>query len=172
MTVDGLHAQYAEFVFRSLLQLGAWGPDVDDLQQRVWLVVLQKLPSFDQSRSLRPWLFYICQNVFGNYRKATARKFAKTVYDADVEVCVDGGDVDPEEQLARKEARRELYEILDELDEYKRIVLVMYEIDEIPCKEIAEILDIPVGTVHSRLYAARAAFEKALARRTQGGNSR
>jgi RNA polymerase sigma-70 factor (ECF subfamily) len=63
------------------------------------------------------------------------------------------------------QARIELDALLDELDLDKRAVLVMYEIDRLECKEIAEVLGVPVGTVHSRLDAARNAFQKALARR-------
>ena len=54
-------------------------------------------------------------------------------------------------------------EILDLMDLEKRSLFVMFEIDEMPCEEIAELLGVPVGTVHSRLHSARHEFKNALA---------
>jgi RNA polymerase sigma-70 factor (ECF subfamily) len=70
-----------------------------------------------------------------------------------------------------------LFSLLEELDEPKREVFAMVEIDELTVPEVADILQIPLNTVYSRLRAARQAFEDALARRTsqperQGGTCR
>ncbi len=54
--------------------------------------------------------------------------------------------------------------MLDELDLERRAVFVMYEIDELPCEQIAAMIGVPVGTVHSRLHAARKEFQRAAAR--------
>ena len=58
-----------------------------------------------------------------------------------------------------------LWSLLDELDEAKREVFAMAELDELTVPEIAEILEIPLNTAYSRLRAARQAFEAALSRR-------
>ena len=59
-----------------------------------------------------------------------------------------------------------LFSLLEELDEPKREVFAMAELDELTVPEIAEILEIPLNTAYSRLRAARQAFEEALARRS------
>src|SRR6185503_2904399 len=68
-----------------------------------------------------------------------------------------------------------LFTLLEELDEPKREVFSMVELDELTVPEIAEILEIPLNTAYSRLRAARQAFEEALARhgaRSEGGGGR
>ena len=61
-------------------------------------------------------------------------------------------------------ARARLARVLDAMDADKRALLVMFEIEELPCDEIAAIVGAPVGTVWSRLHAARRQFEARLAR--------
>lgn len=70
----------------------------------------------------------------------------------------------PEEQASQREAQERLGALLNGLDDDKRVVFVMFEIEGIACEEIAEALSIPVGTVYSRLHTARKALQKAAAR--------
>jgi RNA polymerase sigma-70 factor (ECF subfamily) len=70
----------------------------------------------------------------------------------------------PEQAAEAAEARRKLETVLDAMPLDKRAVLVMYEIDGMSCAEIGSALGVPIGTVHSRLHAARAAFLIALKR--------
>ncbi len=70
----------------------------------------------------------------------------------------------PEVAAVSRQAQERLQSVLDGMDLEKRALLVMYELDELPCEEIAEMLSIPVGTVYSRLHAARKAFQEAMAR--------
>jgi len=164
LDVVAVHAQYANFVFRSLQRLGVRPPDLDDLRQEVFIVVHKRLHTFETGGSIQAWLFGICKNVVAHHRqRAYVRRetTAVPVPETSSESVVPS----PEESLATKQARAELEALLDELDLDKRAVLVMFEIDQMECEEIAEELGVPVGTVHSRLHAARKAFEKAIARR-------
>jgi RNA polymerase sigma-70 factor (ECF subfamily) len=70
----------------------------------------------------------------------------------------------PEEVLLRRAAAERLLDVLGGLKPEYRAVFVMFEIEERSCQEIAAELDIPVGTVHSRLHAARAKFRAILGR--------
>jgi RNA polymerase sigma-70 factor (ECF subfamily) len=70
----------------------------------------------------------------------------------------------PEEAFSRREERAVLDSALDKMDLAKRAVFVMYELDELSTDQIAEILDVPLGTVHSRLHAARKQFETIVTR--------
>ncbi|TKC99793.1 RNA polymerase sigma factor [Polyangium fumosum] len=164
LDVVAVHAEYADFVFRSLQRLGVRPPDLDDLRQEVFLVVHKRLHTFDTGSPMQAWLFGICKNIVARHRQRAYVRRETTAIPVP-ETSSEGVLPSPEESLATKQARAELEELLDELDLDKRAVLVMFEIDELGCEEIAEELGVPVGTVHSRLHKARKAFEKALVRR-------
>ncbi len=70
----------------------------------------------------------------------------------------------PEDHAAERQARRTLDAIFARMDPEKRAVFVMFELEGIACAPIAEMLGVPVGTVYSRLHAARASFQQELAR--------
>src|SRR5262249_46123913 len=70
----------------------------------------------------------------------------------------------PEDAAAAREARARLDAMLDELDLEKRAVFAMFEVGEMSCDEIAAVVGVPVGTVYSRLHAARKGLAKVLAR--------
>jgi RNA polymerase sigma-70 factor (ECF subfamily) len=164
LDVTGVFARYGEFVWTSLQRLGVRTPDLEDLLQEVFVIVHRRLPAFDAAISpMRAWLFGICKRVvLAHRRRAHVRRERPLPNPAEESPAADAAS--PEHALCAQETRAKLDAVLDDLDLEKRAVLVMFEIDEMSCEEIATILAIPVGTVHSRLHAARKAFEKALAR--------
>lgn len=158
-----IHATQVDFVFASLQRLGVREDDLEDLLQEVFIIVQQRLHTFDPSGSLEGWLFGICRNIASVHRRRAYVRHERPSA-APIDVHSAAGEPDPEEAAQRREAQARLDAILDELDADKRAVFVMFEIDELPCDAIAAALGIPLGTVYSRLHAARKAFEKALAR--------
>jgi RNA polymerase sigma-70 factor (ECF subfamily) len=157
-----IHDRHAEFVWLSLQRLGVRDEDVEDLLQEVFLVVHQRLNSFDGSARMTTWLFGICMRVVAAYRRRAFRRREQLA--AQVPERATDLDRNPEEAAIAQQGRHRLRAILDAMDLEKRAIFVMYELDELPCDAIAEMLGIPVGTVHSRLHAARKAFQLALAR--------
>lgn len=160
--VTRIYLANADFVWRSLQRLGIRDADLDDVIQEVFVVVHQRLHTFDGSAKMTTWLFGICLRVASAYRRRGFRRNETSV--ADPPEPTDRTSASPEQDLAAAESRRRLDLLLDELDLEKRAVFVMFEVDEMPCDEIAQILEVPMGTVYSRLHAARRAFQKALAR--------
>jgi RNA polymerase sigma-70 factor, ECF subfamily len=152
----------ADFVWKSLQRLGVRDPDLDDVVQEVFVVVHERLHTFDGTSKMTTWLFGICLRVASAYRRRGFRRRETCV--AEVPEPTDRASASPEQDLAAAESRKRLEVLLDELELEKRAVFVMFEIDEMPCEEIAQILGVPVGTVYSRLHAARKSFQKALAR--------
>lgn len=157
----GVHATQGGFIWATLQRLGVRSSDLDDAYQEVFVVVHRRLGDYDPSLPLRPWLFGICVRVVAaSKRRAHVRR----------EQLVDEmpeGDAhapSPEDRADRANNQRILQLVLDELDLERRAVFVMYEIDELPCDQIAEMTGVPVGTVHSRLHAARKDFQRAAAR--------
>jgi RNA polymerase sigma-70 factor, ECF subfamily len=155
-----LHDAHADFVWKTLQRLGVRAVDLEDATQDVFLVVHRKLSTFDPEQSAQGWLFGISRKVAAAYRRRAQRQrdFGETVPEQE-----DAGQ-DPEEQVAWSQAQRSLDRWLDELDDDKRVVLVMFEIEGLSCDAIAETLAIPIGTVYSRLHHARKALQKAAAR--------
>lgn len=161
LDLTAIHAAHAEFVWASLYRLGIAEADLPDALQEVFVVVHRRLGSYDGSSKITTWLFGICLRV-----AAAQRRRAHLRREVLVEEVPDAGaSSGADELLDQARARRELARVLDTLDLEKRVVFVMYEIEELPCEEIAALLEIPVGTVHSRLHGARKAFQAALARR-------
>lgn len=161
LDVSAVHDAHADFVWLSLQRLGVREADLEDMMQEVFVVVHRNLASFDGSSKLTTWLFGITLRVASGYRRKAHRRREELVDD----VPDAAGDASPEDEASRNDERRELDRILDELDLEKRAVFVMFEIDEMSCDAIASILGVPVGTVYSRLSAARKGFADAVKRR-------
>ena len=157
-----VHAAHAEFVWRSLARLGVKDADLPDMLQEVFLVVHRRAHAFDGSSKLTSWLFGICLRIASGYRRRAHRRYERPLDPVQLPAADDSES--PEAALQAREARARLDALLDSLPLDKRAVFVMFEIDAMSCAEIAQELGVPVGTVHSRLHAARAAFAKALAR--------
>lgn len=155
-----VHAAHGGFLWATLQRLGGRGGDLDDLYQEVFVVVHQRLGDYDPARPLRPWLFGVCVRVVAAWRRRAWRR-REQLTDEAPERRAPG---DPEERAAAASQQRALQSILDELDLERRAVFVMYEIDELPCEQIAEMIGVPVGTVHSRLHTARKEFQRAAER--------
>jgi RNA polymerase sigma-70 factor (ECF subfamily) len=171
LDVESIHESHADFVWCSLQRLGVRPADLEDALQEVFVVVYRKLASFNGSSQLSTWLFGISMRVASAYRRKAYRRRERTVVDLDAAAgaSLGGG---PEEALVEQEARARLASVLDELEPARRAIFVMFEIESIGCAEIADQLGLPLGTVYSRLGAARVEFSKAalrLRRREEAG---
>jgi RNA polymerase sigma-70 factor (ECF subfamily) len=163
LDVCALHHQYADFVFLTLQRLGIRDADLEDLCQEVFVVVHRRLSSYDGSCKVSTWLFGICSKVASTHRRRAHVRREDLVEDFQEGPNVASG-MSPEEAAAHAQARRQLEDILDTIDDEKRAIFVMFEVEDLSCEEIARTLGIPLGTVHSRLYAARKSFEAAVSR--------
>ncbi|XXU61304.1 sigma-70 family RNA polymerase sigma factor [Sorangium sp. So ce1078] len=150
-TFRQLFEEYAPFVWRALRHMGVPDREVPDLCQEVFLVVHRKLGEFDGRSSLRTWIYGICFRTASEHRRrAHVRREEMT------ESIPDEGMPPPQpEELLRKQARELLQRALSSLDEEKRAVLVLFELEGLPMTEVAEVVGCPLSTAYSRLYAAR-----------------
>ena len=161
-SVVAVHAAHADFVWRSLQRLGVPPADLEDALQEVFVVVHQRLGTFRGSSKLTTWLFGIALRVASRFRRRPHLRRER--FGADDHDLADEAGVDPEGNALEREARRRLAAVLDALDLDKRVVLVMFELERLPAPAIADELGIPLGTVYSRLHAARGQFAKAAER--------
>jgi len=152
--------EHAPFVWRGLRRLGIPESDVEDVCQEVFVVVHRKLGDFEGRSSLRTWIYGICARTASDYRRS-GRVRREVVTDTPPEAPQDGGQQDA---LALKQARATLDRILDELDDDKRAVFVLYEIEELTMAEVSEAIGCPLQTAYSRLHAARKVVEAGVQR--------
>jgi RNA polymerase sigma-70 factor, ECF subfamily len=165
LSFDAVYDQYAEFVWRVLRRLGVPASSVDDAAQDVFFIAHRRLGEFGGRSSLKTWLFGVVANVARRHLRSARRKSPENP---------DGEPIDPDtlahetadplERAEKAEAVRLLYALLDELDDAKRAIFVLAELEQMSMPEIAEALAINVNTAYARLRAARQSFEKAVER--------
>lgn len=148
------------FLWRALRSLGIPEADIDDLCQDVMIVVHRRLHEF-KGQSLRGWLFGICVRVASDYRRsARVRRRSREPVPEQVVQAVAESDAEAKKLEAR------LLSALDDLDYDRRVVFVLYELEELTLREISEALSTPLQTVYSRLNSAREHVRRAFAVRS------
>lgn len=164
---DEIFRECAPYVWRLLGRLGVPASDVPDVAQEVFLVVHRRLPEFEGRSSVRTWIYSICVFVV----RDSTRKRLRRREQVQVELPEHGTPSEdaPDEALQRRHARQMVSEALAELSEEQREVFVLYELEELPITEIAQMLECPASTVYSRLSVARRSLRAAFARMSLSG---
>lgn len=158
---DAVYDEHFSFVWRTVRRLGVPERSVDDAAQDVFIVVHRRLGEFEGRSSIKSWLFGIARRVAKDHRRRSQRKDRG---EALPDTLADAASLSPREAASRAEALRVLYDILDKLDDDKREVFVLAELEQLTVPEIADAIAVNLNTVYSRLRAARRAFEEATAR--------
>ncbi len=143
--------------------------DADDLVQETYIKALQNWGSYEQGTNCRAWLFRILTNTYFNLRR-TRRRHNPVDIDATPDLQMQAAEASQESgiyrpidmQLLDGVVSRHVQEAIDSLPPEFRSVLLLADLQDFSYKEIAEVLDCPVGTVMSRLYRARKAMQKQL----------
>jgi RNA polymerase sigma-70 factor (ECF subfamily) len=149
--MHALFQEHAPFVYRVLRRLGVREAEVEDVCQEVFITIHRRLPEFEGRSRLRTWIYAIALRRASNHtRRAYVRLEQPT--DAALE---QHAPKDPSTALEQRRARALLDALLDALDEDKRQVFVLYELEELGMREIAEIVGCSVSTTYGRLYSAR-----------------
>ena len=164
-TFDELYDAHVEFLWRNARRLGVGDDAVDDVLQQVFLVVYRRLPELSLTGSEKAWLFGVLLRVVRDHKRSLRRKsphrfFALT----DPETLVDDRVRQPDEAVERAEAGALVQTWLDALDDDKREVFILAELEQLTAREIGEATSTNPSTVYSRLRAARQAFEAAAER--------
>ena len=126
----------------------------------MFLVVHRRLPEYDGRAAMTTWLFGIARGVAANHRRSSARAERKLAV-----VPPPAAVPDPEARAARNEAAEFVRAFLDGLDEERRLLFALADIEGMKVPEIAEALGLNLNTAYSRLRATRELFQRALAER-------
>ncbi len=150
----------------------------EDVVQETFLQVYQSAGSFDPTRSFRPWLFTIAANKARDQLRSRTRKREVSLThgsasDDSEELSfldfMSDDDATPSEAIEGDERRAAVRKVVSQMPENLREVLVLGYFHRFPYKEISEILDVPLGTVKSRLHAAVSWFAEAYKRSEREG---
>jgi len=156
-----VYRDHVSYVWRSLKHLGVQDADIEDVAHDVFLVVARKLEGFEERSSLKTWIYGICLRTAADYRGRAFRR-REVAVDELPELAQRSAMPEQERELAGKRQRNRLLELLDGLSQEQREVFVLYEVEELTMREVAEVLACPLQTAYSRLHAARRNLREAL----------
>ncbi len=158
---------YAKRVFNLAHQFSGSFEEAEDQTQEIFLKLHGALPKFDFQRSFTAWLLTLAKNhLIDQYRRT---KWERTKRD-DFDECFTAGPSagNPEESLEREESRRLVWESLNDLTPDMRMAVILRDLQGQSYEEIAAVLDLPLGTVKSRVNRARLALARVIQERRGG----
>jgi RNA polymerase sigma-70 factor (ECF subfamily) len=146
------------YVWRTLRRLGVHESEVEDLVHEVFLVLHRRWKDYDRARPIRPYLFGIAYRVAAAHHRSRAHEVPSPGLELEDQA------LQPEQALQAEQARVLVLRALEDVPLQRRAVMIMHDLDEVPMREIARTLSIPLFTAYSRLRKARAEFALAVAR--------
>jgi RNA polymerase sigma-70 factor (ECF subfamily) len=153
-----LHRKYYPIAIAFLRKLGVRERDLEDAAQEVFLQVHKYLPRFRGEAELSTWLYRLCitQARHARRRARVTEALLRVLALQPSEAMISGP------SFSEDVARRRIEQALSTLSETERSVFVLYEMEGLPGKQIAEIVKCPEATVWRRLHYARQTFRRAL----------
>jgi len=163
-----LFRKYQEMVSRLALSILKDESNVEDVVQDVFVLVFRNLPKFRGDSSFKTWIYRISVNE--SLRRLNRSKRWVTVEDPEQEaqknpstmVILNPGGASPERLVFEGEQKEIVHNALEALKPSHRIALTLFYLEDLDVKEISDVLEIPEGSVKSRLFYAREALKKAL----------
>jgi RNA polymerase sigma-70 factor (ECF subfamily) len=170
-TFSDLAMEYMGSLYSAALRMTRNPADAEDLVQETYLKAYRAFGSFQEGTNLKAWLYRILTNTFINSYRARRRRPEQSELD-DVEdlylyrrlgglEAVSAGR-SAEEEVLEHFTETEVKEAVESLPEQFRLAVLLADVEGFSYKEIADILDVPIGTVMSRLHRGRRSLEKTL----------
>ena len=166
-------AAYEKQVYNLCLRMTANHEDAADLTQEAFLKVWRGVGNYKFESSFSTWIFRLTSNVCIDFlrskkRRPTISLTQEEEQDGAAELEVPDAAPLPEEQLLQRERQREIAAAMTQLDEEFRMILTLRVLEDLSYEQIAEVMDLKVGTVKSRLARARTKLKNIL---TKDGNN-
>ncbi len=159
---------YLDALYNMAFRLTRNPEDAEDLIQETYFKAYKYYDKFEEGTNLKAWLFRIMKNSFINgYRKKQNQPpesaFSDIEESFEAIVSDDAGHIkNPEEEILESVLDEHVQKAIDSLRDDYRMVILLVDLEGFSYKEAAEILEVPVGTVMSRLYRGRRILEKTL----------
>lgn len=162
LDIDAAFRAHGAFVARVVPRLTGQGAHVDDLTQEVFIVAFKKRTEFEGRSSVQTWLYAIARNLCFRHLRGQRRLFRFQIKLAQEEVAPDS--VGPDDEVERRQSVSRVHRVLHQLPAKQREIAVLYELEGLEGKVIAEMVGVPLGTVWTRLTQARKTIEKHMRR--------
>jgi RNA polymerase sigma-70 factor (ECF subfamily) len=159
-----VYDKYLDFVWTCARRLGVPMDAIDDVVQEIFIVVHARLQTLEQPGSLRSWLYSVVRRTVSTYHRGRHVRTAREFSEPALEVRASPMQPSPLDLAVLNDELNLLWRLLNELDERKREILILAELEEMTTPEIAEAIGIPLNTAYSRLRAARHEFNVAFLR--------
>jgi RNA polymerase sigma-70 factor (ECF subfamily) len=162
---------FMDAIYAAALRLTRNPADAEDLVQETYLKAYRGFGGFEEGTNLRAWLYRILTNTFINSYRSKKRRPDETEFDevedlylyrrlGGLEAASVGRSA--EDELLDWFSEAEVKDALEALPEQFRMAVLLADVEGFSYKEIAEILDVPIGTVMSRLHRGRKAMQRSL----------
>ena len=148
LTFDEVYTAHVGFVWRVLRGLGVAPEQLEDAAQDVFMIVHRRLATFEGRAAITTWLFSIARRIAWRYRRKHKPKPTPPSEWATP--------ADPFAEASRGEAAGIIAAAMERMDDDKRIVFALVELEQLPVAEVARLLELNVNTAYSRLRLARA----------------
>ena len=169
--------EYMPSLYSAALRMTRNPADAEDLVQETYLKAYRAFGGFEEGTNLKAWLYRILTNTFINTYRAKQRRPDETDLDdvedlylyrrlGGLEAAMAGRSA--EDELLELFTDDEVKEALEDLPEQFRMAVLLADVEGFSYKEIAEILDVPIGTVMSRLHRGRKGLQKSVVRLRRG----
>jgi RNA polymerase sigma-70 factor, ECF subfamily len=153
MTIEALFSAHVGFVWRSLRHFGVGEADIEDQIQEVFLIAHRRHAEWDGQHP-RAWLYAISRRCASAYRRRGHRRYERPSETLPEPRATQDPSIHVEVDLLRR--------LLNGLDEEKQSVFVLFEIEEMSMREVAEAVQCTVTAAYARLYAARREIARAI----------
>lgn len=165
---DSLVSKYEIKAFQYAFRLTRNSEEASDVVSEAFIRVYNAISTFKGNSSFSTWLYRIMTNCFLDLRKkvkpVSSLEVATQSGNGEVERQIEDPGPTPHEQSEKTEREERVERAVNKLPEYQRAMIVMYHVDLLTYEEIAEALDLPIGTVKSRLNRARLSLRDFLMR--------
>ena len=152
--------QHINDLYRTAVRLTRDTTEADDLVQETYMQAWKSFDHYEPGTNCRAWLYKILFNKFDHHRR---KKYTQAKYFQEADELVFANSVHTP-SVPEHLTDTEVIAALDKLPEHYRSVVLLADVHDFNYKEVAQILDIPIGTVMSRLNRARTQLKKSLAR--------
>jgi len=159
-TFEAEAMQHIDDIYRTAVRLTMNQSDADDLVQITYMQAWKSFDNYEPGTNCRAWLYKILFNKFDHHRR---KKITQSRYFQEADELVFANSVQTP-SVPEHLTDREVVAALDKLPDHYRSVVLLADVHDFDYKEVAQILDIPIGTVMSRLNRARTQLKKSLAR--------
>ena len=176
MTLNGHSASFEELVRRYERQIFSLAlrmmnnqEDANDVAQDIFIKIYHALPKFDESRKFFSWMYKIAMNVC--YTQLKKRPPESYPLDNVIDFAPFLPDIDsqPEEYFESKEMKELVQQAISELPDNFRVPILLRFMEELSYQQIAEVMELPVTTIETRLYRGKALLQKRLAKILERG---